>query len=704
MRIKRVLILFPVTIGLVLLQSFFWVPTYDKQAERNPDRLYRYVESSSGDAQILNPALSADAASSAVNDLVFEGLIALDDNLDYRPRLAKSWIQYENAYLVIDPGARFWLENATSGKSLPGILRKAMVNHKDWLKKIFSIEVLPAEKIKGSKPLGGGANGLKVSYVLHRPAILKFSLNVIDQDFFKPLRGLLGNDYFDRFPYDKFIFPEKSEYRAKLAKFYGDILPVAEHNPVLEFELRQGVGFHDGHEFDSGDVLFTYQEIMNPLNASPRTSDYEPIKKIRALGKYKVRIVYKRLFSPAVNSWFMGILPEHLLNKKRLKEEAKRRGLTGDKLEKFSLRDSKFNRRPVGTGPFVFREWKADEMIRLTRNKNYWEGPPEYRDYIIRVIPDSLTQEIEFLAGAVDNYAVQPHQVARFKENPKYQRFSSIGYQYSYIGYNLRNPLFADRRVRKALGMAIDVEKIIKYILYGEGERVTGPFPKITDWYDPEIKPLPYNPDGALEILNELGWEKNSEGVLEKEGKEFEFNLITNNGNPTRKNILSIAQNGWEKLGIKCNTQLFEWAVFLKDFVNPGKFDALVLGWSMGVDPDLYQIWHSSQTHPRQLNFVGYENLEADRLIVRIRREYDKTEQIKLTHNLHRIIARDQPYTFLYVGKTTRLMDRKIVIVERDESGEENYKKIYPTRDGQISYYFNKWKKLAKAPDFLARD
>ena len=258
--------------------------------------------------------------------------------------------------------------------------------------------------------------------------------------------------------------------------------------------------------------------------------------------------------------------------------------------------------------------------------------------------------------------------------------------------------------MRKALGMAIDVEKIIKYILYGEGERVTGPFPKITDWYDPEIKPLPYNPDGALEILNELGWEKNSEGVLEKEGKEFEFNLITNNGNPTRKNILSIAQNGWEKLGIKCNTQLFEWAVFLKDFVNPGKFDALVLGWSMGVDPDLYQIWHSSQTHPRQLNFVGYENLEADRLIVRIRREYDKTEQIKLTHNLHRIIARDQPYTFLYVGKTTRLMDRKIVIVERDESGEENYKKIYPTRDGQISYYFNKWKKLAKAPDFLARD
>ena len=214
-----------------------------------------------------------------------------------------------------------------------------------------------------------------------------------------------------------------------------------------------------------------------------------------------------------------------------------RRNLTGDKLKTFSLRDSEFNQHPVGTGPFVFREWKADQFIRLDRNEAYWAGPPEYHQYVMRIIPDSLTQEMEFYAGAVDNYSVQPHQVIRFKSDPKYQNFSSVGYFFSYIGYNLRNPLFADRRIRRALGMAIDVEKIIKHILYGEGERVTGPYPKITDWYDPAVQTLPYNPKEALKILNDLGWKKNKDGFLEKNGQSFEFNLITNNGNPVR-NIL----------------------------------------------------------------------------------------------------------------------------------------------------------------------
>ncbi|MFQ5715828.1 MAG: peptide ABC transporter substrate-binding protein, partial [Nitrospinales bacterium] len=105
---------------------------------------------------------------------------------------------------------------------------------------------------------------------------------------------------------------------------------------------------------------------------------------------------------------------------------------------------------------------------------------------------------------------------------------------------------------------------------------------------------------------------------------------------------------------------------------------------------------------PKQLNFVGYANPEVDRLIIRIRREYDKQRQVELTHQLHRIIARDQPYTFLFVGKTTQLLDKKIVIVERRADGTETYKKIYPTKDGRISFYFNKWKKLHKAPEFFS--
>jgi len=436
---------------------------------------------------------------------------------------------------------------------------------------------------------------------------------------------------------------------------------------------------------------------MDVKTASPRRSDYEPVKHAIAEGPYKVRITYKRLFSPAINSWSMGILPEHLLNEEALTKEALVN--KGDPKE-FSIRDSQFNRNPIGTGPFRFAEWRSDEMIRLKRNDDYWEGPPEYQEYIMRVIPDPLTREMEFYAGAVDNYSVEPHQVARFKRENKYQSFSSLGYFFAYIGYNIRNSLFSSPEVRRALGMAIDVNQIIKYVLYGEGERVTGPYAKMTDWYDQDVKPLPYDPSEALRILHRLGWEKNDDGFLEKDGNIFEFNLITNNGNSIRKNILTIAQNGWSRIGIKCNTQIFEWAVFLKDFVNTHNFDAVVLGWSMGIDPDLFQIWHSSQTGKRQLNFIGYENPEVDRLIVRIRQEYEKEKQINMTRQLHRMIANDQPYTFLYVNKTTQLLDKKIVIIEPQLDGSEKYEKIYPTRDGDINYYFNKWRKLDFVPQF----
>jgi len=391
----------------------------------------------------------------------------------------------------------------------------------------------------------------------------------------------------------------------------------------------------------------------------------------------------------------MGILPEHILNENKLKQEAKKRGRDP---EKFIMRDSNFGRNPIGTGPFKFMEWKSDEVIRLIRNEHYWDGAPEYEEYVMRIIPDSLTQEMEFYAGAIDNYSVQPHQVSRFSKENKYQSFSSIGYFYSYIGYNIRNPLFKDIEIRTALGMAIDIDPIIKYVLYGEGERVTGPYPKITEWYDPDVKPLPYNPEAAIKILNSKGWKKNSDGWLEKDGKIFEFNFITNSGNLIRKNILTIVQESWRKIGVKSNTQLFEWAVFLKDFVNTLKYDALVLGWSMGIDPDLYQIWHSSQAGPKQLNFVGYKNTEADRLITRIRKEYDRLKQVKMARELHRIIARDQPYTFLYVTKSTQVLDKKIMIVEKEGNKKERYSKIYPTKDGRIKYYFNQWKKLPSMP------
>jgi ABC-type transport system substrate-binding protein len=263
----------------------------------------------------------------------------------------------------------------------------------------------------------------------------------------------------------------------------------------------------------------------------------------------------------------------------------------------------------------------------------------------------------------------------------------------------MRRKPFDDRRVRQALSMAIDVNKIIKYVIYNQGERITGPFPRQTDFYNPDILPVSYDPAEALKLLAEAGWRRNAEGWLEKNGQRLQFKLITNNGNDIRKAILAIAQDSWKQIGIDVRTDLLEWSVFIQERVNKLDFDALVLGWSMGIDPDLYQIWHSSQTGPHQLNFVGFKNKEADDLIIKIRQEYNQEQQVRYCHRLHEIIAHEQPYTFLYVGTWTAILDKRIVIREIDESGSVVYKKITPTKTGSYTFYFNKWIKLAEVPE-----
>jgi len=699
MKLKRILILAPIILILGLMQSYFWVPTYEKQTTGNPARVRKFIEASIGDAKILNPILNSDTASSRIAGLVFEGLLDLDENLNLRGRLATDWAINEIAYLVVNAEAHFPDGKPVTPRELEARIKGAITSGqlKGLKELVTEIRLLPPEnRTEAVRIPGEDGKPVTVKVEMRIPERLRFSLQRVDQDFFDRLKPLLGAHYEKSAPLEKWIEVSPAEKRALIRPQFASLLPVFEHNPVILFHLRKGVRFHDDHEFDARNVKFTYEAIMNPKNLSPRTSDFEPIKIVEVVDPYTVRVVYKRLFSPAINAWTMGILPEHLLNEEAMQREIDRRGLSGAARERFGMRDSEFNRNPVGVGPFRFVEWQSDELIHLTRNEDYWEGPPEYKQYYYRVIPDSFTQEVEFRTGAIDAYNPQPHQVARYKKDDAYQSFSSLGFGFSYIGYNNRRELFKDKRVRRAIGMAVNVKEIIDYVLYGEGERTTGPYPKNTDWYDHFVKPIPYDPEGARRIFKELGWKKNADGWLEKDGKIFEFSLITNNGNLIRKAIMTIAQNSWRKIGIKCNTQLFEWAVFLQDFINTGDFDAVILGWSMGVDPDLYQIWHSSQAGPNQLNFVGYQNPEADELIIRIRREYNLATQKELTHRLHRIIADDQPYTFLFAGLGTQVLDKKIVMLEDGGS----YSKIRATKSGSVFFYFNRWRKLEFSPKF----
>src|SRR5262249_41868578 len=186
----------------------------------------------------------------------------------------------------------------------------------------------------------------------------------------------------------------------------------------------------------------------------------------------------------------------------------------------------------IGTGPFRFADWMKEEYIHEVRNDDYWGPKPEYKDLYFRIIPDYLTEELELRSGANDVYLALPHQAERYRKDDNYQVVPRHDGYYAYIGYNERRPQFTDPRVRRALGMAIDTDQIIRYVLSGEGKRATGPYYSNTPYHDPSLEPLPYDPEGARALLAEAGWKKNASGILEKDGKPLEFTLITNNGNP----------------------------------------------------------------------------------------------------------------------------------------------------------------------------
>jgi ABC-type transport system substrate-binding protein len=703
--VRKILLITPILVTVFLLQSYFWVPTYEEQSRGNPERLKEYITASIGDASLLNPILSADSASSDIEGLVFEGLIDYDQDLRFRGRLAKSWEIFEEAFFYVNKDVSIPQAGRLDAEGLVKLLQRAKqergfgAQERGSLDNILEISIIPPREyvITREEKAAKGAKPLQMNIRVRAPARIKLVLEKVDQFLFDNLSVLLGAGYFKTFNGQKYLQFDPEVEPSKRALYASEVLPATEENPIIVFHLRPGVKFHDGHSFEARDVKFTYDAIMNPKNISPRLSDFEPVKDVEVIDPLTVRIAYKRLYSPALGTWTMGILPAHLLNDEVLKKEALR---AGKNPEQFSMRDSRFNRHPIGCGPFVFKEWKSDQFIGLDRYKDYWEGPPNYHQYYYRIIPDLLTQEMEFYAGTVDAYAVPPHQVARLKHDPKYQSFSGLSFGYTYIGYNMRREPFNDRRVRTALGMAIDVNKIIRYVLFNQGERITGPFPKQTDYYDQKVKPIPYDPQGAVKLLEEAGWKRNREGWLEKNGKRLQFTLITNSGNDLRKAILTIAQDEWKKIGIDVRTDLLEWAVFIQERVDKADFDALVLGWSMGIEPDLYQIWHSSQTHPYQLNFVGFKNKEADDLIIKIRQEYNHERQVAYCHQLHKLIAHEQPYTFLYVSKWTAVLDKRIVIQETNAEGQVVYKKITPTKTGNYMFYFNKWIKLPGPPVF----
>ena len=415
---------------------------------------------------------------------------------------------------------------------------------------------------------------------------------------------------------------------------------------VITFHLRKGVKWTDGVEFTADDVMFGYKTIINKNTPTAYSEAFRQVKKAEVVDRYTFRVTYAKPFAPALTSWGnLVVLPKHLLEGK-------------------DITKSPLGRDPVGMGPYKLRKWISGQELILDSNKDYFEGRPYIDHYVYKIIPDSATMFLELQAGGLDMMGLTPLQYMKqtnteyFRRN--FRKFRYPSFSYTYLGFNLKYPLFKDRRVRRAIAYAIDKKEIVDVVLFGLGSIATGPYVPHTWPYNPNVKRYPYNPQKARKLLAEAGWkDTDGDGILDKDGRSFEFTVLTNMGNTSRTNTATIIQWRLAKVGIKVNIRAIEWSTFINEFIDKRRFQAVILGWQIDLDPDQYDIWYSGKTKEKEFNFVSYSNPEVDALLEKGRRTFDMKKRKKAYFKIQEILAGDLPYIFLYVPDATPIVSAR---------------------------------------------
>ena len=407
----------------------------------------------------------------------------------------------------------------------------------------------------------------------------------------------------------------------------------------LTFHLRKNATWQDGRPLTAADVLFTYETMIDPKTPTAYKEDFLAVKSAEVLDPYTIRFTYAKPYAQALDSWEVWILPKHLL------ASAVRQG---------KLREAPQNRAPIGSGPYRFQEWKSGEKIVLVANPDYYGGRTHISRVVYRIIPSQATIFLELKAQGVD-YAsrLTAMQYQRQTDYPlfrkAYTKYRYAGNAYTYFGFNLRDPRFADRRVRQAFAYAIDKRELIDGVLLGLGQEATGPYKPGTWAYDGDVRHYPHDLARARALLAEAGWkDTDGDGLLDKDGKPFTFEILTNQGNDERKKVAELIQSSLKEIGVGVEIRVIEWAALLNEYIKKRRFDAIVLGWSIGTDPDQYEIWHSSKTAPDELNHISYSNPEVDRLLEKGRSFCDRKDRLPYYRRLQEVLAEDEPVVFLY--------------------------------------------------------
>ncbi len=397
------------------------------------------------------------------------------------------------------------------------------------------------------------------------------------------------------------------------------------------------------------DVRFTWQAQTDPNLAWPSAYLKASIQDVEVVDPLTVRFHYSKVSPDQFNTTAEGVvLPQHAWGK----------------LPFARWRESSefFLHNLVVDGPFKLERWTPQQEVVLVRNERYFDSDlPRLDRVVLRLIPEKSNQVNQLLAGDLQFVEQIPVQDIPRVEASKATRVESYWHRvYSYVAWNLQHPMFADRRVRQALTMAIDRQRIID-TQWGRWARIATSPVVANNWaHDDSIEAWPYDPGRARALLAEAGWtDHDGDGTLDKGGRPFSFELMTNQGNQERINAVVMIQEQLKKVGIDARPRVVEFNA-MNDWIGNQHFDAALSAWAMPTSLDMGYAFASSEIGGGGGNFSAYSNPEVDRLIEQMAGLPDLASAQPILNRIQEILHRDQPMTFMWESKRVNGVDRRL--------------------------------------------
>jgi peptide/nickel transport system substrate-binding protein len=421
---------------------------------------------------------------------------------------------------------------------------------------------------------------------------------------------------------------------------------------TITFHLRDDVRWTDGTPVTAADVRFTWELHVDTLVAWRSRSLKQYIRDVEVVDRRTVAFHFERRYPYQLMDANDGvILPRHVLKD----------------VPRDQLRQHRFGRAPVGNGPYKLSRWEPEQYLELVANPDYYaKGKPQVERVIYRFVPDMVTLTTLLKKGEIDLLESVPgDQLPELTERyPRLRIYSYPSRDYWFVSWNLQKELFADAAVRRALTMAIDREEIIRTLWGGFASECKSPIHSGLWAFDDGIEPIPFDPAGARRDLEALGWrDEDSDGVVEKDGRPFEFELITNSSSQQRVDVATMVEAYLREIGVKSILRTMEFRTVMGKVLS-FEYDACVFGWATATKPDITNEWHSTSLWPNGYNISSYQNADVDDLIDRAKVELNRARARALWSQVQRTIYHDQPFTFLLIPDEVTALDRRFCGVE----------------------------------------